>query len=152
MVASGFDQVASGSLQHFAYVESVPQPRLFRSFLGVSKLALGLVTYSRSFQLQSSTPGQGPGAAGQGCGATQPYSKQVGLASYYEILTLLSEGAEKTYDAARCGAYLQKDDLWMGFDDEESVRCKAAFIKENGLIGGLLWDLPEDGPAAKVRV
>lgn len=110
----------------------------------VSKLALGLVTYSRSFQLQSSTPGQGPGAAGQGYGATQPYSKQVGLASYYEILTLLSEGAEKTYDAARCGAYLQKDDLWMGFDDEESVRCKAAFIKENGLIGGLLWDLPED--------
>lgn len=56
----------------------------------------------------------------------------------------------------------------MGFDDEDSVRCKAQFIKEKGLIGasprssgamvddqwtgkalvhasgGLLWDLPED--------
>eukprot|EP00913_Durusdinium_trenchii_P032673 g30582.t1 len=114
----------------------------------VNKLALGLVTYSRSFQLQSSAAGQGPGAAGVGYGATQPYSKQKGLASYYEILTLISQGAycgaQKSYDASRCGAYLQKDDLWMGFDDEESVRCKAAFIKEKGLIGGLMWDLPED--------
>lgn len=59
----------------------------------VNKLALGLVTYSRSFQLQSSAAGQGPGAAGVGYGATQPYSKQKGLASYYEILTLISQGA-----------------------------------------------------------
>ncbi|CAJ1343253.1 unnamed protein product [Effrenium voratum] len=110
----------------------------------VNKLALGLVTYSRSFQLQSAAAGQTPGAAAVGYGATQPYSKQTGLASYYEILTLISQGAQKSYDASRCGAYLQKDDLWMGFDDENSVRCKAAFIKKKGLIGGLLWDLPED--------
>ena len=105
----------------------------------VNKLALGLVTYSRSFQLQSAAAGQTPGATAvgypscpidsarlkhypAGClfllfcwkgmslsstnegvpystvtglrryGATQPYSKQTGLASYYEILTLISQG------------------------------------------------------------
>jgi len=108
------------------------------------KLALGLASYSRSFRLQSSAPGQGPAAAGIGYGAQQQYSQQTGLASYYEILRLIQGGATKSYDKARCGAFLQKGDLWMGFDDEESVRCKANFIKEKGLIGGLLWDLPED--------
>lgn len=103
--------------------------------LQASKLALGLVTYSRSFQLQSSAPGQGPGAAGVGYGAAQSISQQTGLASYYEILSLISQGAQKSYDAERCGAYLQQGELWMGFDDEESVRCKAQFIKDRGLIG-----------------
>jgi len=32
----------------------------------------------------------------------------------------------------------------MGYDDENTMRCKAAYIKEKGLLGGLLWDLPED--------
>ena len=48
-------------------------------------------------------------------------------------------GAQKSYDSARCGAYLQQGDLWMGFDDEDSVRCKAQFIKDRGLIGALKW-------------
>lgn len=109
-----------------------------------SKLAIGLASYSRSYRLKSSEGGQQPGALAVGYGATQPYSKQQGLASYYEILSLISDGAKKTYDANRCGAFLQKGDLWMGFDDEESLRCKARFIKDRGLRGGLLWDLPED--------
>ena len=72
-----------------------------------------------------------------GYGATQSISQQTGLASYYEILSLISQGAQKSYDSGRCGAYLQQGDLWMGFDDEESVRCKAQFIQDRGLIGAL---------------
>jgi len=108
------------------------------------KLAIGLASYSRSYKLKTSEAGQQPGAAAVGYGASQPYSKQLGLASYYEILNLVAAGAEKTYDASRCAAFLQKEDLWMGFDDEESLRCKARFVKDRGLRGGLLWDLPED--------
>lgn len=70
--------------------------------------------------------------------------KQPGTAAYYEMRKLINEGATTVFDEARCGAYLQQDNLWMGYDDENTMRCKAAYIKEKGLLGGLLWDLPED--------
>lgn len=108
------------------------------------KLLLGIASYSRSYTLASSAPGQKPGAAAVGCGAAQPWMKQPGTAAYYEMRRLINEGATKVFDEARCGAYLQQDNLWMGYDDENTMRCKAAYIKEKGLLGGLLWDLPED--------
>eukprot|EP00928_Gymnodinium_smaydae_P049281 TRINITY_DN3306_c0_g1_i1.p1 TRINITY_DN3306_c0_g1~~TRINITY_DN3306_c0_g1_i1.p1 ORF type:complete len:550 (-),score=96.69 TRINITY_DN3306_c0_g1_i1:375-1988(-) len=108
------------------------------------KLNLGLATYSRSYTLASSSPGQGPGAAAIACGDPQPYGKLAGTAAYYEMTRLIQDGAVHTFDEGRCGAYLQKGSLWMGYDDEATMRCKAAYIKEKGLLGGLLWDLPED--------
>lgn len=109
-----------------------------------TKLNLGLATYSRSFTLASSEPGQGPGAAATGYGAAQPVSQTPGTAAYYEMLDLISKGAQHTFDPQRCGAYLQIGNLWMGFDDEDTMMCKARYIKDKGLLGGFLWDLPED--------
>merc|ERR1719188_1586050 len=57
---------------------------------------------------------------------------------------LIDAGAVHTFDEERCGAYLQAGSLWMGYDDEATMRCKASYIHEKGLLGGLLWDLPED--------
>jgi chitinase len=108
------------------------------------KLTLGIASYSRSYQLASTEAGQGPGATAVACGAGQPYGKLPGTAAYYEMLKLILDGAVSTFDAERCGAYLQKGDLWMGYDDERTMRCKANYIHEKGLLGGMLWDLPED--------
>jgi chitinase len=108
------------------------------------KLNIGLASYSRSYTLASDQPGQGPGSAAVGCGAAQPYGELAGTAAYYEMLKLIQDGALKTFDSERCGAYLQKGSLWMGFDDEATMQCKAQYVKQRGLLGGLLWDLPED--------
>jgi chitinase len=108
------------------------------------KLNLGLASYSRSYTLSTSQLGQGPGAVAVSCGAAQPYGELAGTAAYYEMLKLIEDGAVKTFDSQRCGAYLQKGTLWMGFDDEATMQCKARYVKERGLLGGLLWDLPED--------
>lgn len=108
------------------------------------KLNIGLASYSRSYTLASGEPGQGPGSAAVGCGAAQPYGKLAGTAAYYEMRQLIEKGAQVTFDEIRCGAYLQHANLWMGYDDERTMRCKAAYIKQKGLLGGLLWDLPED--------
>eukprot|EP00929_Paragymnodinium_shiwhaense_P030579 TRINITY_DN172_c0_g2_i1.p1 TRINITY_DN172_c0_g2~~TRINITY_DN172_c0_g2_i1.p1 ORF type:complete len:455 (+),score=78.79 TRINITY_DN172_c0_g2_i1:644-2008(+) len=108
------------------------------------KLLLGIASYSRSYTLASAAAGQGPGAPATGCGEAQPYMNTPGTAAYYEMRKLIQEGAVATFDSERCGAYLQKGSLWMGYDDENTMRCKAAYIHEKGLLGGLLWDLPED--------
>jgi len=108
------------------------------------KLLLGIASYSRSYTLASSAPGQGPGAAATGCGEAQPWMQTPGTAAYYEMRKLIDTGAQQVFDEARCGAYLQKGTLWMGYDDENTMRCKAAYIHKKGLLGGLLWDLPED--------
>jgi len=108
------------------------------------KLNLGLAMYTRSYVLASGDRGQGPGAAAVGYGAAQRYTKQAGTASYYEVRMLIAQGAVKTFDRKRCGAYLQLGTLWMGFDDEETMRCKAQYVKDKGLRGAFVWDLPED--------
>eukprot|EP00397_Hematodinium_sp_SG-2012_P030189 GEMP01031954.1.p1 GENE.GEMP01031954.1~~GEMP01031954.1.p1 ORF type:complete len:259 (+),score=46.48 GEMP01031954.1:292-1068(+) len=57
---------------------------------------------------------------------------------------LKDPNAMTTHDPKRCAAYLQKGDLWMGYDDVQSMACKAKFIKDKGLLGGFMWALPED--------
>jgi len=108
------------------------------------KLCLGLASYSRSFELASDAPNQGIGAPVVDFGSAQPHSKQKGTATYYEMRSLIKNGAQVTFKRDRCGAYLQLGKLWMGYDDEETMRCKADYIKREGLLGGFLWSLGED--------
>jgi len=120
------------------------------------KLTLGLAAYSRGFMLPSSGNIQGPGGAttGQPSTAVRPGMKPTaphgqccslpGTAAYYEIKMLIQQGATTKFDENRCGAYLQLGNVWHGYDDESTMRCKADYIRQMGLLGGMLWDLPED--------
>lgn len=109
------------------------------------KLNLGIATYSRSYTLESDAPLQPVHSPFIGPGAGQPYSGQEGTASYYEMKALIDEmGATTTFDSQRCAAYLQKGTLWMGYDDVETMKCKAEYVNEQGLLGGFVWDLGED--------
>lgn len=108
------------------------------------KLNLGLATYSRSFTLASSEKNQGIYAAATGFGKEQPFSQQKGTATMYEMNKLIADGADSTFDPERCAAYLQDGDLWMGYDDVETMKCKAKYVKEQGLLGAFSWDLGED--------
>lgn len=108
------------------------------------KLSLGAATYSRSFKLASSGANQGVRSQATDFGAKQPHSRTPGTATYYEMTKLMANGAQTTFDPERCGAYLQLGDLWMGYDDEKTMECKADFVKQRGLLGAFVWDLGED--------
>jgi len=108
------------------------------------KLTLGAATYSRSFTLESSEPGQGARSPVKDFGAKQPVSRTPGTAAYYEMVELIKNGATTTFDEQRCGAYLQHGDLWMGYDDENTMVCKADFVKQKGLLGAFFWELGTD--------
>eukprot|EP00397_Hematodinium_sp_SG-2012_P022026 GEMP01022791.1.p1 GENE.GEMP01022791.1~~GEMP01022791.1.p1 ORF type:complete len:556 (+),score=138.86 GEMP01022791.1:130-1797(+) len=110
-----------------------------------NKLTLGWATYSRSYKLASTTANQGIGSPFAGYGAKQKYSVQEGTATYQEMLDILKDpAATTTHDPKRCAAYLQKGNLWMGYDDLESMACKAQYVKDEGLLGAFVWSLPED--------
>jgi len=109
-----------------------------------NKLVLGAATYSRSFKLQNASPSQSCGSSVTAAGYEQEWSAMPGTATYYEMRKLIEEGAVSSFDAQRCGAYLQKGDLWMGYDDENTMQCKADFAIQNGLRGVFVWSLGED--------
>lgn len=111
-----------------------------------SKLTLGLASYSRGFTLASSAPGQGPGAPAVGYSSkvVDSWWCEAGKSTYYEIQMLIGRGLTPVFDPVRCGAYIQDGKNWHGYDDEATMRCKANYVKEKGLLGGILWSLAED--------
>lgn len=42
------------------------------------------------------------------------------------------------------GPYAYKDNLWVGYDDEEIVRLKAQYVNEKNLGGIMFWSLDND--------
>merc|ERR1711879_964008 len=42
------------------------------------------------------------------------------------------------------GPYAHKGNQWVGYDDVDMVTRKAQYILDNGLGGGMFWDLPSD--------
>ena len=40
--------------------------------------------------------------------------------------------------------YGVKDLSWLGFDDEESIRIKSEYIKQEGFAGGMVWSIDTD--------
>jgi len=111
-----------------------------------TKLTLGLASYSRGFTLASSAPDQGPGAPAVGYSSkvVDSWWCEAGKSTYYEIQILIERGLTPVFDQARCGAYIQDGKNWHGYDDEATMRCKANYVQDKGLLGGILWSLAED--------
>jgi chitinase len=109
------------------------------------KLVLGLATYGRSFTLQSSS-NHGVGAPITGSGRGGSCTGEVGFIAYHEIKQMIANGAVEVYDAASKSAYCYLGDQWVGYDNPQSMRDKASFIKSKGLAGGMFWALDLDAP------
>ena len=108
------------------------------------KLIVGIPTYGRSWTLSSSSTEIGSSASGPGNAGT--YSEESGLLLYNEIcVNVASNGWTKVTDSTGShGPYAYKGNQWVGYDDIDTVAKKAQYIIDNGLGGGMFWDLPSD--------
>ena len=90
-----------------------------------SKIALGLATYGRSFTLKNKI-NYGLGDASIGYGAKQKYTRENGYAAYYEVCEEIRNGlvVVKGTDNVANAPYGHKENYWIGYDDEESLKYK----------------------------
>ncbi|XP_035661479.1 chitinase-3-like protein 1 isoform X1 [Branchiostoma floridae] len=108
-----------------------------------SKLVLGIPLYGRSFTL-SSPSNTGVNAPITGRGPAQTYTREAGVMSYYEVCTMLNTGGTRVWNEQDKLLYAYKDNLWVGYDDETSVRAKVEWLRDRGLGGAMVWSLDFD--------
>ena len=109
-----------------------------------NKLIVGIPTYGRSWTLSGSSTSLGSSASSGGTPGT--FSGEAGFLMYNEIcVNIASQGWTKVSDpSGNMGPYAHKGNQWVGYDDVDMVTRKAQYILDNGLGGGMFWDLPSD--------
>ncbi|CAH1249434.1 CHIT1 [Branchiostoma lanceolatum] len=108
-----------------------------------SKLVMGIPLYGRSFTL-SSPSNTGVNAPIRGRGDAQTFTREAGIMSYYEICDMLNTGGTRVWNEETKLLYAYKDNLWVGYDDETSVRAKVEWLRDRGLGGAMVWALDFD--------
>ncbi|XP_066480749.1 chitotriosidase-1-like [Tiliqua scincoides] len=107
----------------------------------VEKLLMGFPTYGRTFTLSNGETGVGAPASGGG--APGLYTKTSGILAYFEVCEFLP-GATKSWIEAQKVPYAFKNRDWVGYDDEESFKLKADFLKRENYGGAMVWTLDMD--------
>ncbi|XP_069116473.1 chitinase-3-like protein 1 [Argopecten irradians] len=113
------------------------------NLLGAPKeqINIGLSFYGRGFTLKDSND-NGFGAKTKGPNRPGPFTKESGYAAYYEICMMLSR-AGHTY-RENGAPYYVNGNQWIGYDDEESISEKVAWLIREGFGGAMIWALPLD--------
>lgn len=110
------------------------------------KIILGIPTYGRTFTLKDMDKNNlndlvlGPGIEGL-------FTKHRGLLGYFEICQKTQrDGFTVVRDTLKkgVGTYTFHNDQWVSYDDVETVRIKAKFIKEMNLGGAMIKTLDLD--------
>ncbi|XP_022905137.2 probable chitinase 10 [Onthophagus taurus] len=109
------------------------------------KLMIGMPTYGRSFELVNisnfdiGAPASGGGTAGK-------YTNEAGFMSYYEICDFLNDPEKPVlvWDNEQQVPFAYKENQWVGFDDERSLKTKMAWLKEEGFGGIMIWSVDMD--------
>ena len=57
---------------------------------------------------------------------------------------IYSEPLLTKQDEKAVAPYGVKGLSWLGFDDEESIRIKSEYIKQEGFAGGMVWSIDTD--------
>uniref|UniRef100_A0A3B5ATH5 Acidic mammalian chitinase n=1 Tax=Stegastes partitus TaxID=144197 RepID=A0A3B5ATH5_9TELE len=106
----------------------------------VEKLLIGFPTYGRTFR---TTGGNGVGDATSGPASSGPYTREAGFWSYYEICSFI-QGGNVHWIEEQQAPYAVKGDEWVGFDNKQSYKIKAQYLKDNGFGGAFVWSLDLD--------
>ncbi|XP_022669699.1 probable chitinase 10 isoform X2 [Varroa jacobsoni] len=112
---------------------------------GVSKekLVIGFPTYGRTFTLANETLTD-VGAPAVSGGSPGNFTQESGFLAFYEVCDMLRAGATLVWDNEQQVPYAFKDDQWVGFDDQRSLRMKVQWLRENGYSGVMIWSVDLD--------
>ncbi|KAL3199531.1 hypothetical protein MRX96_013854 [Rhipicephalus microplus] len=107
------------------------------------KLLVGIPTYGRTFTLGDNnlTDIGAPSVAG---GKPGNYTGETGFLSFFEICDLLRSGATLVWDNEQMVPYAYKEDQWVGFDDQRSLKLKVQWLKQAGYGGVMVWSVDLD--------
>ncbi|XP_059487163.1 acidic mammalian chitinase-like [Neocloeon triangulifer] len=109
-----------------------------------TKLLLGIPTFGRTYTL-SNPNSPGLGAQAYGPGLPGPYSQESGFLGYNEICELQWPGLWSINWAAQQKVpFAFKGSLWVGYENMDSVKIKADYVKQYNLGGALVWGLETD--------
>jgi len=110
-----------------------------------SQLLVGLATYGRGFTLANNANDGLYAEARAGCPAG-PYTRTQGYLGYHEICDkVLKPGDWKIVrDEYITAPYAVKGNVWIGYDDEQSIREKSKYIMEADLGGAMFWSIDTD--------
>ncbi|XP_046584669.1 oviduct-specific glycoprotein-like [Haliotis rubra] len=109
------------------------------------KLVMGIPTYGRSFTLCSDKQ-INVGDKNCGAGRPSPFTREKGFVSYYEMSKYLQQDWTRVWleDQMVPYAYNLRLKQWVGYDDIQSVKLKAQYIKHRQLAGAMVWAVDLD--------
>ena len=108
------------------------------------KLVLGLGSYGRSFRLKNKCEYQ-VGATSIGKGQAGKYTREGGFLAYYEVCTMKFDNHVCTKESSVNAPYGNAGNLWVGYDDQESIVYKINNVmKRHNLKGYMFWALDLD--------
>ena len=88
------------------------------------KIVVGIPNYGRGWRLPDSSDIQPGKRSYAGPASSKQFSREAGMASYYEICDMLSSGATRYWHAEQQVPFLVNGDEWWSYDDVESIRKK----------------------------
>ncbi|KAL2745938.1 putative chitinase 10 isoform X1 [Vespula maculifrons] len=108
-------------------------------------IVMGMPLYGQSFTINDPKAGVGlnvPASAGN----AGEFTRAAGFLAYYEICNRIrNHGWTVVQDPEkRMGPYAYKGSQWVSFDDADSIRRKAQFVRNMNLGGGMVWALDLD--------
>lgn len=110
-----------------------------------SNLILGMPLYGRGWIIANSDNNGFYAAATDGLPAG-PYTREKGFWGYNEICEEFKADAswKITRDSCYQSPYAVKGNLWLGYEDQESLTQKGRYIAAMGLGGAMVWSIETD--------
>uniref|UniRef100_A0A7G3ABI5 chitinase n=1 Tax=Lutzomyia longipalpis TaxID=7200 RepID=A0A7G3ABI5_LUTLO len=107
------------------------------------KLLLGVPLYGRGFRMVN---GQNkPGSVHGGPCQAGPYTQTPGMMGFNELCEKRrNEKWIDFWDDEQFVPYSTKDDQWIGFDDEKSIKFKSNYVNSHNLGGVIVWSIETD--------
>ncbi|XP_059615564.1 chitotriosidase-1-like [Phlebotomus argentipes] len=107
------------------------------------QLIVGVAAYGRGFKMLAD--GNVPGSPHSGPSNPGPYTNDSGILGFNELCEKrLTENWQDFWDEEQKVPFSTREDQWIGYDNEESLRIKARFVKSFKLGGLLLNSIETD--------
>ncbi|KAL7670419.1 hypothetical protein ACOME3_005355 [Neoechinorhynchus agilis] len=107
-----------------------------------NKMVLGLGFYGRGSTISTDSASIGDNVA-NGC-IIGPYTQESGFRAYYEICKYADEGMHRVFDESARVPIATGNNMWIGYDDQQSLIEKVNFAKEKNYGGVMIWAIDFD--------